>query len=126
MGTQQPNHLHAGDWPVAAVSSLSITLCFFLELSFYGSLAFFFQCFHSTRAQGRFYPQDEESSTTMKHHFKVDVFAAAIDFQLKELNNRFREHVMKLLILSTALSLKDAYKSFKIDDICNLVEKFNP
>jgi hypothetical protein len=33
---------------------------------------------------------------------------------------------MKLFILSAVLSSKDAYKSFKIDNICNLVEKFFP
>jgi hypothetical protein len=33
---------------------------------------------------------------------------------------------VELLILSTTLSPQDAYKSFKINDICNLVEKFYP
>jgi hypothetical protein len=33
---------------------------------------------------------------------------------------------MELLSLSAALSPQDAYKSFKIDDICSLVEKFYP
>jgi hypothetical protein len=33
---------------------------------------------------------------------------------------------VELLILSAALNPKDAYKLFKIDDICNLVEKFYP
>ncbi|KAG6725692.1 hypothetical protein I3842_02G044800 [Carya illinoinensis] len=43
---------------------------------------------------------------------------------LQELNNRFKYHTMALLILSAALNPKGAYKSFKIDDICKLVEKF--
>jgi hypothetical protein len=77
-----------------------------------------------TGARGRSRRQDE--SMTMEHHFRIDVFTAAIDFQLQELNNRFSEHAVELLILSAALSPKDAYKSFKIDDICNLVEKFYP
>jgi hypothetical protein len=33
---------------------------------------------------------------------------------------------VELLIFSVTLSFKDAYKSYKIDDICNLVEKFYP
>jgi hypothetical protein len=33
---------------------------------------------------------------------------------------------VELLILSAALSLEDEYKSFKIIDICNFVEKFYP
>jgi hypothetical protein len=45
---------------------------------------------------------------------------------LQELNNRYSEHAVKLLSLSAALSPQDAYKSFKIDDICSLVEKFYP
>jgi hypothetical protein len=79
-----------------------------------------------TRARGRSCRQDEESSMTMEHHFRIDVFTVAIDFQLQELNNRFSEHTVELLILSAALNPQDAYKSFKINDICNLVEKFYP
>ncbi|KAF5458222.1 hypothetical protein F2P56_022269, partial [Juglans regia] len=63
---------------------------------------------------------------SMEHHFRIDIFTATIDFQLQELNNRFNENTMELLILSAALSPKGAYKSFKIDDICKLVEKFYP
>jgi hypothetical protein len=77
-------------------------------------------------AQDRPNRQDEESSITMEHHFRIDVFTTAIDFQLQELNSRFSEHAIELFILSAALNPKDAYKSFKIDDICNLVEKFYP
>jgi hypothetical protein len=76
------------------------------------------------RARGRSCRRDEESSMTMEHHFRIDVFIAAIDFQLQELDNRCSEHVVELLSLSAALSPQDAYKSFKIDDICSLVEKF--
>jgi hypothetical protein len=81
---------------------------------------------HYTRAQGRSCHQDEESSMTMVHHFRINEFIIAIDFQLQELNNRFSESVVELLILSAVLSPQDAYKSFKINDICNLVEKFYP
>jgi hypothetical protein len=38
-----------------------------------------------TRTRGRSRRQDEESSTTVEHHFRVDIFTAAIDFQLQEL-----------------------------------------
>jgi hypothetical protein len=33
---------------------------------------------------------------------------------------------VELLILNVALSPKDAYKSFKIDNICKLADKFYP
>ncbi|XP_062152108.1 uncharacterized protein LOC133860537 [Alnus glutinosa] len=81
---------------------------------------------HYSRARGRSRRQDEGSLTTVEHHFRVDIFTAAIDFQLQELKNRFGEQAVELLTLSVALSPKDAYKSFKIDDICKLAEKFYP
>jgi hypothetical protein len=77
-------------------------------------------------ARGRPRRQDEESIVTMEHYFRIDVFTTTIDFQLQELNSRFSEHAVELLILSATLNPKDANKSFKIDDICNLVEKFYP
>ncbi|XP_042939574.1 uncharacterized protein LOC122274617 [Carya illinoinensis] len=76
-----------------------------------------------TRARGKSHRQVDKS---MEHHFMIDIFTATIDIQLQELNNRFNDHTIELLILSTALNPKDAYKSFKVDDICKLVEKFYP
>ena len=61
---------------------------------------------------------------TMDHHYRVDIFNAVIDFQLGELNNRFNEGAMELLILSSALEPKDGFKSLDIDKICTLAEKF--
>ena len=81
---------------------------------------------HCTRARGRSRRQDEKSSAIVEHHFRVDIFTTAIDFQLQELKNRFNEQVVELLILSSALSPKDSYRSFNMDDICKLVEKFYP
>ncbi|XP_040988959.1 uncharacterized protein LOC121236577 [Juglans microcarpa x Juglans regia] len=48
------------------------------------------------------------------------------DFQMQELDSRFGEGVAKLLALSSALDPKDAYRSFNIDDICCLAEKYYP
>jgi hypothetical protein len=79
-----------------------------------------------TRARCRSCHQDEESLMTVEHHFRINVLIATMDYQLQELNNRFSEPAVELLILSTTLSPQDAYKSFKINDICNLVEKFYP
>jgi len=57
-----------------------------------------------TRARDRSCRQDKESSMTMENHFRIDVFTIAIGFQLQELNNKFSEHAMELLILSAVLS----------------------
>jgi hypothetical protein len=61
---------------------------------------------------------------TVEHHYHFDIFNATIDFQLQELDNRFSEGAMKLLILSSTLDPNDVYKSFNIDDICRLAEKY--
>nr|XP_043615833.1 uncharacterized protein LOC122587715 [Erigeron canadensis] len=58
---------------------------------------------------------------SVEHHYRVDVFIAAIDSQLHELNSRFNESVTELLRLSTSL---DPRKPFVIDDICKLVNKY--
>jgi hypothetical protein len=63
---------------------------------------------------------------TVEHHYHFDIFNATIDFQLQELDNRFSEEAMELLTLSLALDPNDAYKSFSIDDICKLAEKYYP
>ncbi|XP_072066762.1 uncharacterized protein [Arachis hypogaea] len=49
---------------------------------------------------------------TVEHHYRVDIFTSVIDFQLKELNSRFSEQTTELLILSTSLDPKDAFKLF--------------
>ena len=43
-----------------------------------------------------------------------------------ELNNRFTNKTMEVLTLSSALNHVDSFKSYNIDDICNLVERFYP
>nr|XP_028961608.1 uncharacterized protein LOC114826076 [Malus domestica] len=50
----------------------------------------------------------------------------SVYFQLAELNSRFSEGAIELLILSSALEPREAFKAFNIDHICKLVEKFYP
>ncbi|KAK2633924.1 hypothetical protein Ddye_028716 [Dipteronia dyeriana] len=50
-----------------------------------------------------------------------DIFYAAIDSQLQELNNRFNEQTIELIILSTTLEPREGYEYFRIDDICKLI-----
>ena len=78
-----------------------------------------------TKARGRYRHQDE-ALTTIEHHLRIDVFTVAIDFQLQELNSRFCELTADLLTLSSALNPKDAFRSFKTGDICNLAENYYP
>ncbi|BFG42427.1 hypothetical protein CerSpe_287010 [Prunus speciosa] len=68
----------------------------------------------------------QKDNITVEHHYHFDIFNDAIDFQLAELNSRFSEGAMELLILSSALDPSDSFKSFDIDKICSLAERFYP
>ncbi|CAN6561886.1 unnamed protein product [Malus baccata var. baccata] len=68
----------------------------------------------------------QTDNITFEHHYHIDIFNNAIDFQLAELNSRFSEVAMELLILSSALEPREAFKAFNIDHICKLAEKFYP
>ncbi|KAL6210840.1 hypothetical protein ACLB2K_016072 [Fragaria x ananassa] len=57
---------------------------------------------------------------------QVDIFNAAIDSQLQELNSRFNENVVKLIVLCSALDPREICKSFRIDDVYELIDKFYP
>ena len=50
------------------------------------------------------------------------MFISTIDFALQELNNRFNEGAMELLLVQ----LINGYKMFDIDDICKLANTFYP
>ncbi|XP_042396935.1 uncharacterized protein LOC121987098 [Zingiber officinale] len=67
-----------------------------------------------------------KDAITVEHHFHYDIFNAAIDFQLEELNSRFSDETVELLMLSSALDPKDNFNRFNIDKICNLAEKYYP
>ncbi|ESR36738.1 hypothetical protein CICLE_v10029872mg, partial [Citrus x clementina] len=68
----------------------------------------------------------QKDYVTVEHYYHFDVFNAVIDFQLMELNNRFSEQTVELLTLSSVLDPVDGFKSFDINNICSLVEKFYP
>jgi hypothetical protein len=79
-------------------------------------------CYVERRGRAR----HQQADFTIEHHYRVDIFCAAIDSQLQELNRRFSEQAMELLILGSALDPRVARESFRIDDICQLVNKFYP
>ncbi|XP_073265512.1 uncharacterized protein [Populus alba] len=49
-----------------------------------------------------------------------------VNNKLEELNSRFSDGTVELLVLSSALEPKDNFKSFKVDAIYKLAEKFYP
>jgi hypothetical protein len=68
----------------------------------------------------------QQGSVTVYQHYHYDIFNSTIDFQLEELNSRFNDETVELLVLSSALEPKDNFKSFKVDAIYKLAEKFYP
>ncbi|KAK3229674.1 hypothetical protein Dsin_001555 [Dipteronia sinensis] len=63
---------------------------------------------------------------TAEHYYHFDIFNVVIDFQMVVLDDRFPERTMELIILSSSMDPSNSFKSFHIDNICNLVEKFYP
>ena len=72
----------------------------------------------------RGWARDHQDDFTVEHYCRVDIFYVAIDSQLQELNGQFSEHAVELLNLSSALDPRDVSETFRIDDICRLVENF--
>ncbi|KAL7116926.1 hypothetical protein ACP275_03G037400 [Erythranthe tilingii] len=72
--------------------------------------------------RGKSIHQPRDTNITMEHHFHFDIFVTTIDTQMEE----FNEQTMELLTLSCALDPSDSFKSFKVDDICTLVDKYYP
>ncbi|XP_047335931.1 G-type lectin S-receptor-like serine/threonine-protein kinase At2g19130 [Impatiens glandulifera] len=73
-------------------------------------------------SRSRFCQQND--SITVKHHYQFDVFIAGIDFQIEELNSKFKDEAVELLKLSGALEPKDNFKLLNVDHIYQLAEKF--
>lgn len=65
--------------------------------------------------------QNKNDEITVEHYGRIDVFIATIDNQLWELNNKFNEYTVELLVLSTILDRRDGF-TFNIDHLCK-VEK---
>ncbi|XP_015940673.1 uncharacterized protein LOC107466196 [Arachis duranensis] len=63
---------------------------------------------------------------SVEHHYRVNLFLAVIDTQLQELNGRFNNNMVELLTLSSTLDLRDNYKFFSVNKVCELVERFYP
>lgn len=74
--------------------------------------------------QGKVGARNQEDNFTMEQHYRVNIFYAAIDSQLQELNIRFNDSSVELLMLSSVLDPREGYNFFRIDEICQLVDKF--
>ncbi|KAK9676664.1 hypothetical protein RND81_11G092200 [Saponaria officinalis] len=77
---------------------------------------------HYIHERGRF--RQPKDRVTNIHYFRFEVFIAAVDSQLQELNYRFKDDMIELLSLCSSLDPKGNFQNFKVDDICKLVTKF--
>ncbi|XP_028080969.1 uncharacterized protein LOC114282486 [Camellia sinensis] len=68
----------------------------------------------------------QQNHITIEHHYHFDIFNSTIDFQLMELEHRFNDGIVELLSLSSALDPSGNFRSFNVENICNLTEKFYP
>ncbi|XP_021768492.1 zinc finger MYM-type protein 1-like [Chenopodium quinoa] len=57
---------------------------------------------------------------TNEHHFRVEIFVRVIDLHLQELDDRFNERNMEILICMACLSPKDNFSSFDKDKVLKL------
>ncbi|KAK2640513.1 hypothetical protein Ddye_028308 [Dipteronia dyeriana] len=66
----------------------------------------------------------QKNNITIEYYYHFNIFNVATDFQLVELDSRFKKETMELLVLSEASNPMNGFKSFKIDSIYTLAEKF--
>ncbi|XP_061993306.1 uncharacterized protein LOC133711158 [Rosa rugosa] len=67
-----------------------------------------------------------EQNITNEHYYQVNILNAVTDFQLAELDSRFTDNSLELLILSATFDPRDNFRSFKCEDVCNLALRFYP
>ncbi|XP_061993396.1 uncharacterized protein LOC133711262 [Rosa rugosa] len=67
-----------------------------------------------------------EQVITNEHYYRVNILNVVIDFQLAELDSRFTDNSLELLVLSATFDPRDNFRSFKSEDVCNLALKFYP
>ncbi|XP_050374625.1 uncharacterized protein LOC126792201 [Argentina anserina] len=68
----------------------------------------------------------QHNVVTNEHYYHFDMFNMIIDVQMMELNDRFTEETIELLIWSSALDPKNQFKNFDMEKICKLAEMFYP
>ena len=66
----------------------------------------------------------QKTGITNKHHYQVDCFNDVIDWLLQELDNRFNEKNSKLLICSAALSPKQSFRDFNLENLMSLASLY--
>ena len=61
---------------------------------------------------------------TKKHHYQVDCFNGVIDWLVQEFDSRFSETSSNLLIWSAALSPRDSFHDFNLENLMSLARLY--
>ena len=67
-----------------------------------------------------------DKNITNEHYYQVNVFYSAIDFQLAELESRFTESYVEILLLSASFDPRHNFRAFKREEVCKLAVKYYP
>ena len=61
-------------------------------------------------------------TVTQHHYYKVDIFNAALDATMNEMNHRFNEVSSELLVCMSCLDPSDSFSKFNVDKLIRLTE----
>uniref|UniRef100_A0A8R7QUZ5 HAT C-terminal dimerisation domain-containing protein n=1 Tax=Triticum urartu TaxID=4572 RepID=A0A8R7QUZ5_TRIUA len=61
---------------------------------------------------------------TTKHHYQLDCFNGVFDWLVQELDCRFSEASSNLLVLLAALSPRDSFRDFNLDNLMSLAKLY--
>ncbi|KAL9674413.1 hypothetical protein QQ045_030685 [Rhodiola kirilowii] len=67
-----------------------------------------------------------EMSITNEHYFWVNALYAVIDSQMAELDNKFTDSSVELLVPSASFHPRNNFEAFKVEDVLLLASKFYP
>ena len=70
--------------------------------------------------------RNSENNITNEHYYRFNILYSVIDFQLAELNSRFTESCLEILVLSASFDPRHNFQSFKGEDVYKLASKYYP
>jgi hypothetical protein len=63
-----------------------------------------------------------ENNITQDHYFRIDIFYAAIDAIITELDHRFNERSSELLVCFSCLDPSDSFSKFDVDKLIRIAD----
>jgi hypothetical protein len=66
----------------------------------------------------------QKTGITNQHHYHVDCFNDVLDWLVQEFDNHFSETSSNLLVWSSALSLRDSFHDFNLENLMSLAKLY--